>query len=104
DLPLDGASVTQRWNQPTGTASLSNDPAWTSFRPWAERHGLRACLCWPAFDRCGSLVALVTMYFRKSRQPTWFESYMAEKAAYLAGVVVMHERAFARVRLSEKRF
>ena len=102
-LPLDGAPIDPRWSQPVGTTDLASDPEWSDFRPWAERHGLRAGFFSPVLDRYGALVALFAVYFREPRELDWFERHMTERLTHLVDVALSHERAFARLKLSEKR-
>ena len=101
---LDGMDV-EAGNGSCGTAAatgqdhvafdIAQDPAWTTFREEALRHGLRACWSTPLLTIVGEVFGTFSLYYDRPTHPSANERRLVEILSQTAGVAYEREQNLA---------
>jgi diguanylate cyclase (GGDEF)-like protein len=80
------------------TSDISLDPAWDSWREFAEAAGVQACWSTPFLGPRELVLGTFAVYFAQPRRPEPAELALLSDAGYLAAVAVQHDAARALLR------
>jgi signal transduction histidine kinase/ActR/RegA family two-component response regulator len=104
-LPPGGAACTEclRKRRRVVVVDVMTEPRFAAFRNQALREEVRAIHCTPLVARSGTIVGVLTTYFREPRKPTDRESHMADLCARQAADFIENVRLYQALREADRR-
>jgi diguanylate cyclase (GGDEF)-like protein/PAS domain S-box-containing protein len=100
--PDAGSCAHAAWSgQPTYVGDALHDPRWSSVRPAAAEHGIRACWSSPVRARSNEIVGTFALTSFNERLPTRFQRQLMELGASVIGLLLDQERERERRRANE---
>lgn len=100
--PDAGSCAHAAWSgQPTYVGDALNDPRWSSVRPAAAEHGIRACWSSPVRARSNEIVGTFALTSFEERLPTRFQRQLMELGASAIGLLLDQEQERERRRTDE---
>jgi PAS domain S-box-containing protein len=92
-LPQGACANALRSGQTATCADMTKDPDWRELVALGAEHGLRACWFTPVFGARGRLIAVISVYYTHTYEPTDRELVLVQAAVSLVALSIAHSNA-----------